>query len=132
MIFIDTNIFMYAAGSGHPNKIPSTDFLHKIARHEIEACINVEVLQEILHRYRHIGRWDDGKEVFSLVKKIVPVIVSVDLDIIDSAFKLLEKYPGIYARDGLHAAACLAMGVREICSYDSDFDCIEELRRIEP
>ena len=132
MIFIDSNIFMYAAGAAHPNKIASTIYLHGVAKGETDACTSVEILQEILHRYRHIARWNDGKEVYSLIKKIVPIIVSIDSEIIDRGFDLLEKYSSIYSRDAVHAATCFSMGIQKICSYDTDFDCIDGLLRIEP
>ena len=51
MIFIDTSIFMYAAGKEHPHKEPSVNLLRLIAMGEIDAVINVEVLQEIFHRF---------------------------------------------------------------------------------
>ena len=62
MIFIDTSIIMYAAGSEHPYKKPSLDLLKLIAVGEIEAVINVEVLQEILHRYTMINMKDKGHQ----------------------------------------------------------------------
>jgi predicted nucleic acid-binding protein len=123
---------MYAAGTTHPNKIASTLYLHNVAERAIEACISVEILQEILHRYRFMAKWDDGKQVYTLTKKIVPTIVSVDSEIIDRAYDLLAKHPSIYARDAVHAATCFHMGISEICSYDTDFDCIEGLTRTEP
>lgn len=57
MILIDSNIFMYAAGTPHPNKEPSATFLDQVAIGEVDAVIDAEVLQEILHRYRAISRW---------------------------------------------------------------------------
>jgi predicted nucleic acid-binding protein len=52
MILVDANVFMYAAGAEHPHKAPSRIFLEKVAGGEIEAALDAEVLQEILHRYR--------------------------------------------------------------------------------
>jgi predicted nucleic acid-binding protein len=52
VILIDANIFMYAAGAEHPHKEPSRMFLEQVARGEVDAALDAEVLQEILHRYR--------------------------------------------------------------------------------
>ena len=68
MILVDANVFMYAAGTPHPNKQPSAAFLERLAAEDLPAAIDAEVLQEILHRYRSMGRWDDGKRVFELVR----------------------------------------------------------------
>ena len=132
MVFIDTNIFMYAAGREHPSKIPSLNLLHKIAAGKVEACINVEVLQEILHRYRHINRWENGKAVYSLTRKIVPAVFPVDTVIMEKCFNLMNQYPGIMARDALHLAFCLINSITSLYSYDRDFDVLDGINRIEP
>lgn len=132
MILVDSNIFMYAAGSYHPNKIPSIHFLHKAAAGEYECCINAEILQELLHRYRAIGRWSDGREVYLLAREIVPIIHPVDADLISKAFEFMDLHPNHMARDCVHAAHCMILDLEAICSYDGDFDSIEGIRRIEP
>ena len=73
MILLDANIFMYAGGSPHPNKAPSLAFLERVALGELEVGVDAEVLQEILHRYRAIGRWEDGRRVFDYARQVVPV-----------------------------------------------------------
>lgn len=132
MVFIDSNVFMYAAGASHENKTPSLLFLHRVAAKKIESCTNTEVLQEVLHRYRHINRWDDGKNVYHLIKKIVPIIIPLELPILDSSYDLLEQYGAIYARDAIHAATCIIHNINTIISYDRDFDSIEHIDRQEP
>ena len=133
MVFIDSNIFMYAAGSAHKNKIPSVRFLHLVAARAMEGCINTEVLQEVLHRYRYIKRWEEGKEVYNLIKKIIPIVIPVDMPILDTAYDLLDKYPDIYARDAVHTATILHHNISLIVSYDRDFDIMkDEIERKEP
>ena len=46
--------------------------------------------------------------------------------------ELMDAYPSLMARDCLHAAHCLIRGLEGICSFDTDFDSIEGIRRIEP
>jgi uncharacterized protein len=132
MIFIDSNIFMYAGGVEHANKAPSLALFSSIASREVKACTSVEVLQELLHRYRSIDRWNDGKKVYLSAKEIVPTIEPLTMDIVDRAFKMLDKYPKIMARDALHAATCVILNLDGICTYDTDFDKIEEVKRVTP
>ncbi len=132
MILIDSNIFMYAAGSEHPNKTNSCQFLAEVAKGKIEAMIDAEVLQEILHRYRAIGRWMDGGEVYDLARRIVPIVVPVGVEILDLARGLLDRYERLLARDALHAAAVIYVGAEALCSFDQDFDSLREISRIEP
>ena len=132
MILIDANVIMYAAGADHPHKRPSVALLERVAGGEIEATVDAEVLQEILHRYRAIGRWEDGRRVFDYTRLLFPSVVSVTGAILDRARKLLDTDQRIMARDALHAAVVMAGGFEAICSYDRDFDRIKGLVRREP
>ena len=132
MILIDSNIVMYAAGAAHPNKAPSAALIERIARGEVEAALDAEVLQEILHRYRAIRRWKDGRRVYDLARRCIGTVWAVTAEVTDDARTLMDRYPGLMARDAVHAAACRANGARLICSYDTDLDVIAGLRRVEP
>ena len=132
MILIDANVFMYAAGAEHPLKQPSLAFLRHVADGEVEALIDAEVLQEILHRYRAIGRWDIGGGVFDLARQIVPTVAPITADIVSLAREILDAHDGVTARDALHAAVCMQTGAEAICSYDRDLDDISGVKRIEP
>jgi len=132
LILIDANIFMYAAGAEHRYKAPSSRFLERVARGEIEAALDAEVLQEILHRYRSIQRWPEGGRVYDLARRIVPIVIPITADILDLTRNLLDRYGNLSARDALHAAVVQYHGARAICSFDRDFDDIENLERIEP
>ncbi len=132
MILIDSNIFMYAAGVDHPNKKDSIRVLQQVVRGTLEGCTSVEILQEILHRYRSIDRWHDGKQVFETARIISKVIYPIEVSILDQAKQLLDQYPSIMARDAVHAATVLALGLEGICSYDTDFDIVTEIHRFSP
>jgi predicted nucleic acid-binding protein len=123
---------MYAGGASHPNKGPSIALLESIAKGGIDGVIDAEVLQEILHRYRSIGRWKDGSKVYDLTRKIIPLVFPITVEILDRARALLGKYPKLMARDALHAAVCIGNDVETICSYDRDLDDVEEVKRAEP
>ncbi len=131
MIFLDTNIFMYAAGSEHPNKSTSVKMLEMVAIGKIEAAISVEVLQEILHRYTYIGRKEDGMKLARMVMQMIPTIYEVELRDIQTAMYLLKKYE-INSRDALHAAVAINNSIETICTYDSHFSEINEIRLRKP
>jgi predicted nucleic acid-binding protein len=132
VILLDANILMYAAGVDHPNKAQSLALLDRVASGAVEVGADVEVLQEILHRYRAIGRWDDGKRVYDLARTIVATWIPLDLSVLDRARALLDRDPALSARDALHAAVCLEVGAEALCSFDRDFDRVAELRRVQP
>lgn len=132
MILLEANVLMYAAGMDHPNKQPSVRLLERIARREIEAALDAESLQEILHRYRALGRWAEGKRVYDLARQLFPQVLPVTAEVLDEARALMDRYGQLSARDALHAAVVSVHGLEAICSYDRDFDALAGLRRIEP
>jgi predicted nucleic acid-binding protein len=132
VILVDSNILMYAAGAAHPHKAPSVALLERVAAGQVSACVSVEVLQEVLHRYRALDRWSDGRRVYELTRQIVPTVIPVTVAKLDRARDILDATPGIMARDAVHAAVVQLESLAAICSYDRDFDRIAELRRVQP
>ena len=58
MIFIDSNIPMYLVGAHHPNKTRAIEVVDRLVRGDERLVTDVEVYQEILHRYTAIRRID--------------------------------------------------------------------------
>lgn len=129
---LDANIFMYAGGTSHPNKSPSLALLERVARGELEAWVDAEVLQEILHRYRAIGRWEEGRRVFDHARQVVPQVIPITAAVLDKARELMDLHLTLTARDALHAAVYELVAPESWCSYDRDFDTIPGLVRHEP
>lgn len=132
MKLVDSNILMYAAGATHRHKEPSLRFLEAVARGESEAAVDAEVLQEVLHRYRSIGRWDEGRMVYDRARVIFPLVIPLTGEVVDQARVLLDRYAELSARDGLHAAVAIVHGLEGIVSFDRDFDRLDEVHRFEP
>jgi uncharacterized protein len=132
MILVDTNVIMYAAGADHPHKLPSVALLERVASGEVEATIDAQVLQEILHRYRAITQWNDGRRVYDLTRQIFPNVLPVTAAIMDRARRILDADPRLMARDALRAAVVMIEGMEAVCSYDRDFDRIMGIVRREP
>ena len=132
MILVDANLLMYAAGAPHPHKEPSAAFLKRVATGEVDAVLDAEVLQEILHRYRALDRWEEGRRVFDLARTLFPVVLPVTAEVMDRARLMLDAYPHLMARDALHAAVVLEGQLEGVCSYDRDFDPVAGVVRFEP
>jgi predicted nucleic acid-binding protein len=132
VILLDANIFMYAGGTPHPNKAPSLALLERVARGDLEAWVDAEVLQEILHRYRAIDRWEDGRRVFDHARQVVPQVIPITEEVLDKARELMDVHLSLTARDALHSAVYELVTPEAWCSYDRDFDTIPGLVRHEP
>ncbi len=131
MIFIDTSIFMYAAGREHPHKEPSVKLLKLVAVGEIDAVINVEVLQEIFHRYTMIKRKIDGIKLAERVISLIPRIYPIELTDVIKAMDILEKY-NITSRDAIHISFMINRGIKEVCTYDKHFFIVKEIKSYRP
>ena len=131
-VFVDANVPMYAAGRNHPFKEPSAEFLRAVGRRRIDAVSDVEVLQEILHRYRAVQRASDGFVVFESFATAVRLFHPVVLDDLWECRAILEQHDTIRARDAIHAAVMRRTGVRTIVSYDRHFDEIPGMDRVTP
>lgn len=132
MIFIDTNVLMYAAGGEHPLKRPCRIVVDAIGARSLEATTSAEVVQEIVHRYLAIGRAAGGlalaEDAMDLFAPVLPITHALMRRVPD----LARRYPDLSARDVIHVATCIHEGITEIISTDRGFDRVSELRRIPP
>lgn len=130
--FIDANVPMYAAGAEHPLKALCVAILEAIARGELTAVTDAEVLQELLHRYTALGQRERAVEVCRLFLQIVPDVLPVTREAVEQALELHLRFPQLQARDSLHAAVMLTHRITRIISADRHFDGMPELTRLDP
>lgn len=126
-VFIDSNIPMYATGTGHPNKKIAFDFLKKVAVGKIFGITSVEVMQEILYRYCALNNLLKGIEVFEYFSQIADEILPVNIQIINNSKDILHKYfsKGILPRDSIHVATMVHYNIKYIATFDKHFNLIE-------
>lgn len=130
MILVDANVLMYAAGAEHPNKAIAIRFLTRVASGEVHACLDAEVLQEILHRYLSLKRWPDGRKVFLLARELFTDVLPITAEVLDRARELVDADKTISARDAVHAAVVQLNGLEGICTFDQDFERIPHCARL--
>jgi predicted nucleic acid-binding protein len=132
VILLDANVLMYAVRTEHPNKRPSAALLERVGAEDVEATVDAERLQELLHRYRSLDRRALASEVYELTRRLFPMVLPITAEIVDAAHRLMNLHPRLMCRDAVHAAVVQVGGFAAICSYDRDFDVVEGLRRVEP
>lgn len=132
MTLVDANILMYAGGGTHPHRQPCLNFLADVARGKRAAAIDSETLQELLHRYRSVNRWEVGAAIYDQARRIFPDVLPITSDVTDAAKDLMSAHPALLARDAVHAAVVQVYRLASVCSYDRDFDRIPRLKRIQP
>ncbi len=130
MIFLDSNVPMYLVGADHPNKDRAVAVLAQLARDGERFITDVEVYQEILHRYTAIRRQDAIDYAFQSLDRLVTEVLPFGMAEVRSARELIRAVNGISARDALHVAVMRKAGANRILSFDSGFDACPGIERI--
>ena len=118
MIFVDTNVFMYAVGSPHPLQGAARQFFIAANRERAPLCTSAEVLQELAHAYLPVGRLTTFDAALSLVSGAGVQVWPLEEADVTLARRLCEQHPTLQARDLCHLASCRRRGVREIMTFD--------------
>jgi len=117
MIFVDTNVFMYAVGRDHPLRLPARDFFEHSVEHKERLVTSAEVLQELLHAYLPVGRVATLDAALTLARSLTESWAVEPADVVH-ARSLHHRHPGLGARDLLHLACCQRRDITRIKTFD--------------
>ena len=118
MIFLDTNVFMYAVGRQHPLKESAREFFEESRTNNVHLCTSAEVLQELFHAYLPVGRMVELDFAISLIERSgIEVWPSEQEDVI-LARQLVEQFSTLESRDLCHLASCRRRGVSDVKTFD--------------
>lgn len=118
MIFVDTNVLMYAVGGEHPLRSRARDFFLESARKRLPLVTSAEVLQELLHAYLPVDRTDTLDAALRLAEGRIGTVWDVEEDDVRLARMLVDEYPALGARDLLHVATCRRRDVDRVETFD--------------
>lgn len=130
MIFLDSNVPMYLVGVPHENKDRVELLLGRLIEAREKLVTDVEVFQEILHRYVAIRRREAIEVAWQALSGLVDEVFPIALPEIDHAKSLVLERKGLSARDAVHLAVMQAHGVEEILTFDAGFEALQGIRRI--
>jgi hypothetical protein len=118
MIFVDSNIFIYAVGRPHPLKAEAQSFFIESSKKGKRLVTSAEVLQELLHVYLPVGRLETLDAAIQLAIQGVDQVFPIDSATVLHARNLVNQYPGLTARDLLHLSVCHQNKVKELKTFD--------------
>ena len=121
MIFVDTNVFMYAVGKPHSLQSAARAFFFECADEDRALVTSAEVLQELVHAYLPAQRIKTLDAALRLAYHATLAIFSVAKEDVIHARTLINRMPmtqGLGARDLLHIAVCDRHDVKTIKTYD--------------
>ena len=118
MIFVDTNVFMYAVGKPHPLQSRAQQFFHESLRNRTALFTSAEVIHELMQVYLRMHRPHTLDSALELIEKAGVEVWPLEAADVDLARRLHEQHPTLRARDLCHLASCHRRGVREIMTFD--------------
>ena len=118
MIFVDTNVFMYAVGKPHPLRGAAREFFVQSNRNRTPLCTSTEVLQELMHAYLPVARLGTLDAAMSLIVRSPVEVWALEYEDVTLAHQLHEQFPGLGARDLCHLASCRNRGVETMMTFD--------------
>lgn len=130
MILVDSNVPMYLIGAEHAHKHDAQRLLDAAISRQVRLVTDAEVLQEILHRYHAIQRYDAIQPALDVLLAVVDEVVPIDRDTVLRAREILLAQHGLSARDAVHAATMEAVGAEQIMSFDRAFDRLPGITRL--
>ncbi len=130
MIFVDSNVPMYLVGAAHPYKDRASAILTRLVSDREQLITDVEVYQEILHRYTAIKRPAAIDAAFESLDGIADDVLDFGMSEIRVARDIIGAVDGISARDALHLAVMRKAGTNRILSFDRGFDLAPGIERL--
>ena len=124
MIFVDTNVFMYAVGRPHALQANAQEFFVEATRSGTPLCTSAKVMQELAHAYLPTGRLQTFDATLGFIASAGVDVWPLEAADVALARQLHERYPALQARDLCHLASCRRRGVREIKTFDQTFAAI--------
>jgi len=122
MIFIDSNIPMYLVGSPHQLKTDAQLLLERSVAQGRRLVSDVEVMQEIVHRFTAIDRRDAIGPACEALLRMCDEVFPIEKADAQRALEIVQGPEGFDGRDALHLAIMEKHKVTEIMSFDQDFD----------
>jgi len=108
VIFVDSNVPMYLVGAAQPHKVDAQRLLERLVSERRRLVTDVEVLQEILHRYAAIDRREMIQPAFDALLGVVDEVFPVQASTVTDAKGIVLARRRLSARSGSDQASAAA------------------------
>jgi predicted nucleic acid-binding protein len=118
MIFVDSNLFIYAVGKSHPLRSEAQKFFLDAAKKRITLVSSAEALQELLHIYLPVERIETLDNALQLAIDSLDHIFDVTAGAVIHARMLADEFSFLSARDLIHLSVCRLNKIDQIKTFD--------------
>ena len=118
IIFVDTNVLMYAVGRDHPLRQAARRFFATATKDGLPLATSAEVMQELVHAYLPVSRTRALAAAGQLISRCRIAVWPLEREDVMLGIELAALHPGLGARDLCHLASCQRRGVTRIQTFD--------------
>src|SRR3989344_7294073 len=129
LLYLDSNVFIFAALSSDIKAVKSKELIKKIILGELIGVTSSLSIDEIVWKI-----WKETKNRTVAIEEGLRVlqfnnlgIIGIDGKIMKASLNFMKMYKSLKPRDAIHIAAAISAGASVIVSDDSDFDNIKEI-----
>jgi hypothetical protein len=129
MLYLDSNVFIYAALNMEEIGERARAMLRKVQQGEEQAfssALTFDELVWVIKKYRTVKDAINAGEAFLNFPNLK--LAHVNGDLLASALNIIKKY-GLDPRDSIHAATAIQEKAEAIVSTDAHFDRMKEIHR---
>jgi hypothetical protein len=130
LIFVDSNVPMYLVGTPHRHKQDARLRIREALAQGHKLLTDAEVLQEILHRYAAMRRFEAIDDAIDALVAVVDDVLPVTREDVLDARSLLHPGGRLSARDAIHLAVMRRHKIDTILSFDRGFDGVPGIKRL--
>jgi predicted nucleic acid-binding protein len=118
MVFVDSNIFIYAVGAPSSQKEPCRRFLRRELVEDQPLVTSAHVLQELHHVYLRQGRLGALEQALTLCRLSTREIWTIEAEDVYLIRSLHSSHQQLESSDLLHIACCQRRGVSRVATFD--------------
>jgi predicted nucleic acid-binding protein len=128
MIYLDANIFAYAAMNNEKKGYNSRELLNRIIDGKEKGFTCTLTWDEVVHAiWKKEGREKAVMEGKKMLELDSINWIKITKEVINTAQEIMEK-TSLKPRDAIHAAAAISNNIIQFATDDSDFNKIKELK----
>jgi predicted nucleic acid-binding protein len=130
VILVDSNIPMYLIGADDAMRERTERLLGLQVAAGESLVTDVEVFQELIHRYQRISRLDAVDPAFEALRGLVDETFPIEYPDVERARRLVLSGARLSARDAIHVAVMQGRDIGRVMSFDRGLDGIPGIERI--
>ncbi|MGA3111187.1 MAG: type II toxin-antitoxin system VapC family toxin [Candidatus Bathyarchaeia archaeon] len=128
MIYLDSNVFIYAAINTQEPGEKARSLLQRIQQGDEKAETSALTFDEVFWAIKKLDSEAALEACQALLNFPNLEIISADRDLALSALQIIKEHH-LAPRDAIHAATAIAAKAEAVVSTDTHFDRIKELKR---